>query len=530
MFFCVIAAGTLAFTVSAADPILGKLPNGEYYLKHEVDFALKEDKARDLSPAGPERRKVDEAKLLSIHPGIKDVVGGHTAARKWLDGEELPDRVKSKDLRDPKVPKIARSLKAILREDQDAAQVVADMQKHPDIEWASLNKLNRPSLVPSDARWADQWGPTRVRADDAWDVSPATTTIRVAVIDSGVDLTHPDLASRIVYNQGFGGNANGDCKRDRRGGSSIDHGTHVAGIAAAIRNTIGIAGIARANIMAMGCASWSEADNQYLICCSADAINDAVANGADVINCSYGNAAIDASETAAYDNAQSAGVLIIAAAGNDGENVDTSPSQGWNDHSWPLLVSNTQEDDTLRPSSNFGSAIDLAAPGTDILSTVSTNFFGAAANGNYDFFNGTSMSAPTVAGGAAMIMSMNSSRITGSGVKHFLYRMAQDLGITGKDSLYGNGMLQLQPDFLQILKDGDTFVNSVWPTLPGNNGSYHLPYNTVAAAVTAVPTGGTIVLNGGTIDQNTYHYPAPITITKACTLNAFPDRPAVIGE
>jgi hypothetical protein len=80
------------------------------------------------------------------------------------------------------------------------------------------------------------------------------------------------------------------------------------------------------------------------------------------------------------------------------------------------------------------------------------------------------------------------------------------------------------------LKDGDVFVNSGWPTFVFNNGSYNLPYNTVAAAVTAVGTGGTIVLNGGTVDLSTYHYAPAITITKACTLTAFPDRSAVIGR
>jgi len=463
--------------------------------------------------------------LRGLHTAIEEVVGAHTAAAKWLKGEALPTHLLTGG---SQVPVIARSLKAKLRNGEDAANVVEQLRKNPNVEWASLNVLHKPTLVPNDARWSDQWGPQRVRADDGWDVSPASTSIRVAIIDTGVDLTHPDLASRIVYNTGFGTNTDGDCKRDVRGGSSIDHGTHCAGIAAAIRNTIGIAGIGRANIMAMGCATWESSANQYYIGWAADAINDAVANNADVINCSFGNSSLSSSESSALDSAQSAGVVVCCAAGNDGTDVDSSPSAGWNDHSWPLIISNTQSDDTLRASSNYGPAIDLAAPGTSILSTVSTNYHTYSASGQYEYFTGTSMASPTVAGGVAMIKSMNPTRISGSGLKHFLYRMAEDLGTAGKDDSYGNGMLQLDPAFLQVLKDADVFVNPFYT--PIRIGSYTLPYNDVATAVSFVPTGGTIVLNGGTVDYSTYSYSSPVTITKACTLEVFPDHSAVLGQ
>lgn len=527
IFFCLIAS-LVAFASQAADPPVGQLPDGTFYIKDEVDFALKESVATGFSPVAAGRRAVNAAQLGGLHPAIREVVGAHAAAAKWLKGEALPPHLLKKS---SEVPMIARSLKAKLRDGEDAATVLEALRKHPDVEWASLNILHKPTLVPSDARWGDQWGPQRVRADEGWDVSPASTTLRVAIVDTGVDLTHPDLASRIVYNNGFGGNANGDCMRDRRGGNSIDHGTHCAGIAAAIRNTVGIAGIARANIMAMGCASWMPApDNQYGIGWAADAINDAVANNADVINCSFGNSSLSASESNALNSAESSGIVVCCAAGNDSMNVDSSPSAGWNDHSWPLIVSNTTTNDTLRASSNFGSAIDLAAPGTDILSTVSTNYHAYSASGQYEYFTGTSMASPTVAGAVAMVKSMNPSRITGSGLKHFLYRTAEDLGTAGKDTSYGNGMLQLDPVYLQILKDADFFLNPSGNGFPFAFGTYTAPFDNLADAVTFVPAGGTIVLNGGTVDYSTYHYPAPITITNACRLTAFPDHPAVLGN
>jgi subtilisin family serine protease len=522
---CSISA--TAGTAAAADLALGRLPDGSYYVKDEIDFGLKENIARDLSPAGPTRRPVQTGRLVGLHAGVREIVAGHTAAERWLKGEELPARLRKDN--DPEVPRAARALKAKLHANQDAALVVQELRQHPDVAWASLNRVRRPTLVPNDDRWDEQWGPPRVRADDAWDVAPASTTMRVAIIDTGVDLGHPDLASRIVYNRGFGSNGSGDAKRDRRGGSSIDHGTHCAGIAAAIRNTIGVAGIARANLMAMGCSSWNAGESEYYICCAADAINDAVANGADAINCSFGNSSLEGSESDALDNARDNGVVVVVAAGNDGMNVDSSPSSAWNDHSWPLIVSNIQSDDTPRASSNYGSAIDLAAPGTGILSTVTTNYTAANANGTYGFMSGTSMASPAVAGGAALVQSMNPTRISGSGVKHFLYRMAEDLGAPGKDSVYGNGMMQLDPAFLRPLRDASVFVNPLQPPLL-EFGTYNLPYNDVASAVSAVPAGGVIVLNGGTLDPSSFSYPAPITITKACILQAFPDRSVLVGQ
>ena len=515
----------LASALQAADPAVGTLPDGKRYLKHEIDFALKENVARELSPAGAARRVVPKARLLELHRAVRDVDGGHSSAKRWLRGEALPERVR---VNGQEVPRSARSLKALLHEGEDAAVVVQELRKHPDVEWASLNRLRRPSLTPNDPRWDDQWGPARVRADDAWDV-PAVSTRRVAVIDTGVDHLHPDLAPRIVYSQGFGGNASGDARRDRRGGSSIDHGTHVAGTAAAIRNNIGVAGIATANIMAMGCATWSADDGQYLICCSADAINDAVDNGADVINCSYGNSDLEGSESSALTHAEDEGVVVVVAAGNDGMNVDDSPSHGWNDHSWPLIVSATREDDTLRASSNFGTAIDLAAPGEGILSTVTTNYNMFNANGQYANMSGTSMASPHVAGGIAMVRGMNPSMIGASGSKHFLYRMAEDLGAFGEDNSYGRGLLQLDPAFLRPLRDADAFVNPVYPNL-FNTGTYSSPFNNVADAVAAVPNGGTVVLNGGTITPASFSYASPITISKPCVLTALPDKPAFIGQ
>lgn len=507
----------------AAERVLGRLPNGQLYIKDEVDFCLKAEAARALSPAGPQRRAVNAPSLSALNAAISKVVGNHLSASNWLNGLALPATQVSTG---NEVPEIARSLTAELTPGADAAVVVEELRKHPDVQWASLNLLEPITAIPNDAFWTNQWGPMRILATNAWDVSQTTTTQRVAVIDTGVDLTHPDLP--IVYQRGFGGNPTGDAMRDVRGGSSIDHGTHVAGIAGAIRNNnIGIAGVATVGIMAMGCAVW-DGTNAYLIGSAAAALNDAVANGATAINCSFGQRApLNESVRSALDNAQNSGVVVVCAAGNDGTNILNSPSAGWAAHGWPIIVSNIQQNDTPRATSNSGNEIMLAAPGTAIFSTFTTNYTTPAPGGTYGSMGGTSQASPHVAGAAAMVRAMNSARINALGTRDLLIRMAQDLGAAGKDPVFGFGMLQLPSSFLLTLKNADTFAganNGLW--IP--DGTYALPYGTIPSAIAGTPSGGTIVLNAG-IAGVTPYYP-PQTINAAITLTAFPDRPVTIGN
>lgn len=317
-------------TAEAADRTLGRLPNGGLYIKDEVDFCLNAEAARALSPVGPLRQPVQVSRLTALHPSITAVVGNHLSASNWLKGQALPTALRHVGT---DVPAIARSLTAVLAAGADAATVVEELRQHPDVEWASLNLLQPVTYIPNDTFWTSQWGPSRINATNAWDVAQASTSQRVAIVDTGVDLTHPDLASRIVYNKGFAGNTSGDAMRDARGGVTIDHGTHVAGIAAAIRdNNTGIAGVANVGIMAMGCAVW-DGTNKYNIGSASDAINDAVGHGAAVINCSFGQAApLAASMQSALDNAQNNGVVVVCAAGNDGTNILNSASAGWAAH------------------------------------------------------------------------------------------------------------------------------------------------------------------------------------------------------
>jgi thermitase len=501
---------------SEAKHAIRKHADGSQYVEDTIHFALKADFAGNLSPSDERHRVVDRTKLRSLHHAIAEIDGGHICADNWLQAKPLPKHIKQ---RPNEVPSIARFLTAQLKPGVDAAEVIEEFRRHPAVEWAVLSRPAFLSEIPNDSQYANQWAPRRINAEAAWDVPPATADIDIAIVDTGVDLQHPDLAGIISYQRGFAGNTSGDAPRDGRNRAS--HGTHVAGIAAAIRNNAtGIAGIARARIMAMGCAVWEPISGQYIVLFGAPAMLDAIGNGAEIINCSWGPP--DVAVAIAMSEARNHGVLVVVAAGNEASDITGREWDLMNPR--PLIVSATDQNDNLSDfgngaGSNFGWAIDLAAPGSLILSTIV---------GGYGIQSGTSMAAPCVAGAAALVRSMNPGLLEDDGTAHLLYRMATDIGPPGDDPSFGWGRVNLSRPFLQTMRNASACVGAS-PGNPTPNGRYDAPYTSLPQAIQSAGAGATLVLNGGLSYQASYSYPA-ISITTPVTLTALPDKPVTIGR
>jgi subtilisin family serine protease len=281
------------------------------------------------------------------------------------------------------------------------------------------------AAAPNDQYFGLQWGIQQINADEAWTTSTGKRQV-IAIVDAGVDLTHPDLKSKLVAGATFTGCAdapngcgNGDWKSAPDAGPPSPHGTHVAGIAAATTgNGIGIAGVARdAKIMPVKVLTEDGGSFEEV----AAGIRWAVNHGADVINMSLGAipgaqalvlTGLDTATKDAINYAVSKDVPVIVAAGNDSASICAEPSFAPN----ALCVVATDRNKLRTWYSNFAVHQDLnvvAAPGgggevfcaDDILSTVpaGTESVCGADKPGYDDYAGTSMATPHVAGVAALL-------------------------------------------------------------------------------------------------------------------------------
>jgi serine protease len=279
--------------------------------------------------------------------------------------------------------------------------------------------------APNDPYYGLQWGQQQLRTEPAWTTSTGAGQT-IAIVDAGVELSHPDLAGKIVGGATFTGCAtspdgcgNGDWQSAPSAGAPSPHGTHVAGIAAATTNNgIGVAGTAPdAKLLAVKVLTDDGGSFEEI----AAGIRWSADHGADVINMSLGalpgvqaleitGAISDAKE--AIDYARSKGVVVVAAAGNDFASICGSPS--FSDGA--LCVTSTDRNEQRSSFSNFGvkpSMDAVAAPGgaglvnceDDIISTVPLSAANGACETNegYDFYAGTSMATPHVAGVAALL-------------------------------------------------------------------------------------------------------------------------------
>ncbi len=347
------------------------------------------------------------------------------------------------------------------------------LQMDPDVMYAEPNYIQQALRVPDDEFYDLQWHYQLINLPKAWDLSIGDSDVIVAVLDTGALLDHPDLGPRLIggYDlisdpsiagdgDGADPNAN-DPGDDPRGQSSTFHGTHVAGtIGAATNNQDGVAGVTwQTRIMPLrvlglgGGTSFDIAQGILYAAGLENASNTVPPERADIVNLSLGGPGFSLVEQEAITAARAQGVTVVAAAGNDNSGGFFSPAS----LDGVISVAAVDLQSAKAPYSNFGSRIDVAAPGGNtsadlnndgrsdgVLSTLGTD----AGVFNFRVYQGTSMASPHVAGVLALMLSVNPD-LTPDDFDQLLagthpltpQRITRDLGVPGRDDFFGHGLI-----------------------------------------------------------------------------------------
>ncbi len=303
-----------------------------------------------------------------------------------------------------------------LPEGVDELKVLERFRKDRRFKAVELDRLVEPAQTVTDPAFKNSWALPKIQAPSAWNIATGNG-VTIAILDTGVDSNHPDLAANII--PGWNAYDNNTDTRDIHG-----HGTRVAGSAAAAANNgIGSAGVAwDAQIMPVRIA---RPDGLAYLSTMAQAIRWAADNGARVVNISYGGAE-SATVQSAANYARSKGSVVVMSAGNTGGLNNYPPSNAI------IVVAATDSNDKRAGWSSYGPYVDVAAPGVSIYTT--------SRGGGYGYASGTSFSSPIVAATAALIFSANPD-LTPVDIDHILTATALDLGSPGHDNYYGHGRI-----------------------------------------------------------------------------------------
>ncbi len=352
----------------------------------------------------------------------------------------------------------------------NVSNAVATLSTCPAVRYVEPNYLAyMADTIPTDSSWGLQYGLVNIRAPQGWDTATGSSSITIAIVDTGVDLGHADLSPKIVPGYDFVNN-------DATAQDDHGHGTHVAGIAAAVtNNAAGVAGTSwGARIMPVKVLN---AGGGGTFADVAAGITWATDNGAQIINLSVGGPTSSIVLQNAINYAAGQGVLIIAASGNTGSNLVLYPAAYPN----VIAVGATDSLNNIAGFSNYGAEMDLVAPGVSIFST---------SPGGYAYRNGTSMSTAFVSGFAAILRGIPGN--SAASVRSIMESTALDLGASGWDSFYGNGLIQMDAAILAAQPNPQ---NQVRPTArifgPGGFAftSTFTP-TTTATPTAALPTVG----------------------------------------
>ena len=342
--------------------------------------------------------------LIKFNDDVSEEIQQSVLSRQ---GAEVEDEISEINVKVLKVP-------------EHALRGIQKALSHVDgVEYVETDSIIEPTIIPDDTEFSKEWHLSRIQAPAAWDINKGRSDVIIAILDTGFDTTHPDLAGKFVvgYNvyDGSSDVSSAPC----------GHGTLVAGAAAAATNNVlGVAGLGWENkilpIKVTGPDCYTTTSTL------ARGITYAADHGAKVANVSFAIYGGDRTITNAAKYMYNHGGWVVAAGGNSGQFVNSR------DNRYIISVGATDLGDSITTFSSYGRYIDFSAPGVGIYTT--------ALGGYYSYASGTSLASPLTTGLVALMFSQNPNA-TPQQIYDALVKSAVDLGSSGNDNYYGWGRI-----------------------------------------------------------------------------------------
>ncbi len=361
------------------------------------------------------------------------------------------------------------------------------------VKYAEPHVVYRTFHTPNDTNWNLQWGPQNMKCPQAWDLYKGGANSVVAVLDSSLDGTHSEISGNLVFEHDYynGDNSAYDLL------DFIGHGTHCSGIAAAVtNNSNGIAGVGYNCKLA-----FYQVGMVILISDSAviQSINDTVSRGWQVISMSFGGSGQSQSMQTALNNAYNAGVVCVAAAGNDGNTQMLYPAG----YSCVLSVASHNQANQKSSFSTYGPWVDVSAPGENIYSTIYIFW------GSYAYMDGTSMACPHVAGMANILYSLIGGQRNKANAD-LIRATIEDTSVSV--SWVKHGRVDVEAAMQQLLANDPPVISDVSPsTVQAFQGGTITLTGENFTDATEVNSGGTVLTlpDFNIVNDTTITYAAP---------------------